>query len=87
MEAAYVVDLSANGARILAERRAVRAAGAAVKVDVGRHHLDGWIRRVEPHEHGLLDYYGIEFAPMSDDARMHVWRTLGKVRIGEHDWA
>ena len=87
MEAAYVVDLSSKGARILAERRSGRRVGAEVKVDVGRHHLDGWIRRVEKHEHGQLNYYGIEFAPMSKEAQMHVWKTLGKVRIGEHDWA
>ena len=87
MEAAYVVDLSARGARVLAEERPGRAVGAEVKVDIGRHHLDGWIRRVERHEHGQLSYYGIEFAELDKDVQTYLFRTLGKVRIGEHDWA
>ena len=49
MEAAYVVDLSARGARVLAEDREGRVVGAEVKVDVGRHHFSGWIRRAEAH--------------------------------------
>jgi PilZ domain len=87
MEAAYVVDLSARGARVLAEERAGRKVGAEVNVDIGRHHLSGWIRRIEAHEHGQLSYYGIEFAELDRDVQTYIFRTLGKVRIGEHDWA
>jgi len=87
MEAAYVVDLSARGARVLAEDREGRVVGAEVKVDVGRHHFSGWIRRAEAHEHGQLSYYGIEFADLSKEQQTYIFRTLGKVRIGEHDWA
>jgi PilZ domain len=87
MEAAYVVDLSARGARVLAEDRPGRVVGAAVNVDVGRHHLTGTIRRVEAHEHGQLSYYGIEFDDLTKELQTYIFRTLGKVRIGEHDWA
>lgn len=87
MEAAYVVDLSTRGARILSEKRTGRQVGASAKIDVGRHHFDGTIRRVEPHEHGQLNYYGIEFDRLTPAEQAYVWRTLGKVRIGEHDWA
>jgi PilZ domain len=87
MEAAYVVDLSARGARVLAEESIGRAVGAEVKVDIGRHRVTGWIRRVERHDHGQLSYYGIEFAELSNDVQAYIFRTLGKVRIGEHDWA
>jgi hypothetical protein len=87
MEAAYVVDLSSRGARILSEKRPGRVVGAAVRIDVGRHHFDGTIRRVEQHEHGQLHYYGIEFDHLTPQEQAYVWRTLGKVRIGEHDWA
>lgn len=87
MEAAYVVDLSTRGARILSEKQPGRVVGARVQIDVGRHRFDGTIRRVEPHEHGQLDYFGIEFAGLTVQEQAYVWRTLGKVRIGEHDWA
>lgn len=87
MEAAYVVDLSSRGARVVSEQRADRRIGAPVKIDVGRHHFDGWIRRSEPHEHGQLQYYGIEFEGLTADEQAYIWRTLGKVRTGEHDWA
>ncbi len=87
VESAYVVDLSARGARVLAEERLGRAVGAEVNVDIGRHHVGGWIRRVEWHEHGQLSYYGIEFAELDKDVQTYIFRTLGKVRIGEHDWA
>ena len=87
MSAAYVVDLSSRGARVLAEADDQRAIGTKVEVDVGRHRFDGWIRRSEPHEHGQLQYYGVEFAEMTPETQSYVWKTLGKVRIGEHDWA
>jgi hypothetical protein len=87
MTAAYVVDLSSRGALVLAEHDDDRTLGAKVEVDVGRHRFDGWIRRSEQHEHGQLHYYGIEFAEMEPEVQSYVWRTLGKVRIGEHDWA
>jgi hypothetical protein len=86
-EAAYVVDLSTRGARILAEKRSGRVQGGKVKIDVGKHQFDGTIRRIERHEHGQLHYYGIEFDALTPPEQAYVWRTLGKVRIGEHDWA
>jgi hypothetical protein len=86
-DAAYVVDLSPGGLRILTEARPDRAPGQMITVDIGKHHLDGCIRRVTPHEHGQLHYFGVEFAPMSIEAKQYLLKTIGKVRIGEHDWA
>ena len=85
--AGYVVDLSSRGARLLAEPVAGAIAGVPVSVDVGRHVLQGVIRRVEPHEHASLTYLGIEFTGLRRDEQAHLFRTLGKVRLGEHDWA
>lgn len=87
VQAAYVVDLSVGGARLLLETDDTTF-GIDHEIDLVMGHISAraWVRHIAAHDNPRLRYVGLEFAPLSDDARRHLRDTIGSLRAGMHRW-
>lgn len=87
VQAAYVVDLSVGGVRLLLETDDATF-GIDHEIDLVMGHISAraWVRHIAAHDNARLRYVGLEFAPLSDDARRHLMDTIGSLRAGMHRW-
>ncbi len=87
VQAAYVVDLSVGGVRLLLEMDDATF-GIDHEVDLVMGHITAraWVRHIASHDNPRLRYIGLEFAPLSADARRHLIDTIGSLRAGMHHW-
>ena len=87
VQAAYVVDLSVGGVRLLLETDDTTF-GIDHEIDLVMGHISAraWVRHIAAHDNARLRYVGLEFAPLSDDARRHLMDTIGSLRAGMHRW-
>lgn len=87
VQAAYVVDLSVGGVRLLLETDE-DTFGLDHEVDLVMGHINAraWVRHIAAHDNPRLRYMGLEFAPLSQDARRHLMDTIGSLRAGMHRW-
>ncbi|MCX6522632.1 MAG: PilZ domain-containing protein [Actinobacteria bacterium] len=87
VQAAYVVDLSLGGVRLLLEMDD-DTFGIDHEVDLVMGHINvrAWVRHIAAHDNPRLRYVGLEFAPLSADARRHLIDTIGSLRAGMHRW-
>ncbi len=87
VQAAYVVDLSLGGVRLLLEMDD-DTFGIDHEVDLVMGHINvrAWVRHIASHDNPRLRYVGLEFAPLSADARRHLIDTIGSLRAGVHRW-
>ena len=87
VQAAYVVDLSVGGVRLLLETDD-DTFGIDHQVDLVMGHITAraWVRHLANHDNPRLRYMGLEFAPLSGDARRHLMDTIGSLRAGVHHW-
>ena len=85
VQAAYVVDLSVGGVRLLLEMDDATF-GIDHEVDLVMGHITAraWVRHIASHDNPRLRYIGLEFAPLSADARRHLIDTIGSLRAGMH---
>jgi hypothetical protein len=87
VQAAYVVDLSLGGAKLLTEElEDGLGVDHEVEVLMGAIATTAWVRHVERHTNPKLRYVGIEFGPMGEAARRHLLETVGSLRAGMHRW-
>jgi hypothetical protein len=87
VQAAYVVDLSVGGVRLLVETDD-ETFGTDHEVDLVMGHIAtrAWVRHIAPHDNPRLRYVGFEFAPLSAETRRHLMDTIGSLRAGMHRW-
>lgn len=87
VQAAYVVDLSLGGAKLLTEElEDGLGVDHEIEVRMGAIVATAWVRHVARHPNPRLRYVGIEFAPLRDADRRHLLDTVGSLRAGMHRW-